>query len=365
MKTPALEKNDTDNDKIKNDVIDEMLFETWSLRNFRKSIITNGESTENYLIEKGEIASSIPHSGKKPFARAISQGETCYIFRNAGKYRDYVIFQIKLLDFLQKNRFPYATPIIIKTTNGGFFAPFEDNHYLLYRYIDGATIKPVDYSTHASAIGRCIGSFHRVTKRMSDYNPKIRDKDIFNFNYITKSISSSIARVKAQPKSDEIDELFVHIFSKGTEPYFDYINTDAIKYYEGAEKIPCHGDLKGENFLIKNGKMVGLIDFGGVIISPKIFDVQNCFQNIAGYFGKFDWDIVEKLISSYSEEIELTPQELSLIPSILVADILRTLAWIFESRAVPNNRINPRGAIFRLELLKNIKEIKSYFLSIK
>lgn len=326
---------------MKSETIDKILANSWNLSDFRKIIIMNGESTLNYLVETKEAK---------------------YVFRNAGKYRNYVNFQVDLLNHLRSNHFPYETPVIIKTNENIPFVQIAGNIYLLYRYIEGVTLKPSDYSVYAFEIGRCIGSFHLITQEMIGYDPKVRNKDIFNFHYIEDSISNSLLRIKNQNKKDAVDNLFIKTFSDGIKPYFDQIDSLAVGYYQRADSIPCHGDLNGGNFVIRNQKLVGVIDFGGVIIAPKVFDVQNCLQNVACSNGKFDSDIAEKIVRGYCKEINLSQSELAAIPSILIADLLRTLAWVFELRADLDHRIKPSEAIFRLKLLEVLKNGQKLFI---
>ena len=42
--------------------------------------------------------------------------------------------------------------------------------------------------------------FHLITQEMIGYDPKVRNKDIFNFHYIEDSISNSLLRIKNQNK---------------------------------------------------------------------------------------------------------------------------------------------------------------------
>jgi Ser/Thr protein kinase RdoA (MazF antagonist) len=319
---------------MKNEAIDNVLATSWNLGDFRKTVIMNGESTLNYLVETKEAK---------------------YVFRNAGRHRNYVNFQADLLNHLQSNHFSYETPMIIKTNKGTPFLQTADDIYLLYRYVEGVTLKSSDYSTYAFEIGQCVGSFHRITQEMSGYDHKVRSKDIFDFHYMEDSILNSLSRIESQDEKDAVDDLFIKIFSEGIKPYFSQIASLAVEHYQRTDSIPCHGDLNGGNFIIGTKKLVGLIDFGGVIIAPKVFDVQNCLQNIACSNGEVDSDITERIILGYCKEVSLTQLELEIIPSILIADLLRTLAWIFESRADLNCRIKPSEAIFRLKLLGAVK----------
>lgn len=326
---------------MKSETIDKVLANSWNLSDFRKTIIMNGESTLNYLVETKEAK---------------------YVFRNAGKYRNYVNFQVDILNHLRSNHFPYETPVIIKTNEDTPFLQTVDDIYLLYRYIEGVVLRPCDYSAYAFEVGRCIGSFHRITQEMISYDPKVRNKDIFNFHYIENSISDSLLRIKNQNKKDAVDDLFIHAFSDGIKPYFDQIDSLAVEFYQRADSIPCHGDLNGGNFVIRDKKLIGLIDFGGIIIAPKVFDIQNCLQNVACSNGEFDSDIAEKIVLGYCKETSLNQSELAAIPSILIADLLRTLTWIFELRTDLNHRIKPSEAIFRLKLLEVLKNGQKFFI---
>ena len=69
---------------MKSETIDKILANSWNLSDFRKIIIMNGESTLNYLVETKEAK---------------------YVFRNAGKYRNYVNFQVDLSQSLAVKSF--------------------------------------------------------------------------------------------------------------------------------------------------------------------------------------------------------------------------------------------------------------------
>jgi len=83
----------------------------------------------------------------------------------------------------------------------------------------------------------------------------------------------------------------------------------------------CHGDFHALNILVKDGRVTGILDWGGFAIADPVFDVANTLvlttiptkyltASMEG-FSSVDWDMAAELyLSAYQERRELDPTHL-------------------------------------------------------
>jgi Ser/Thr protein kinase RdoA (MazF antagonist) len=104
----------------------------------------------------------------------------------------------------------------------------------------------------------------------------------------------------------------------------------------------CHYDLNDDNIIITDSDYIGIIDFGDVDMGPKITDISICLCYIV-FNCEGNEDIIEssirEVLTGYMSVQPLSKDELSSIPTLVVARALMSLAIQLKNIALhPDNR---------------------------
>ncbi|WP_439591304.1 phosphotransferase [Microbacterium sp.] len=89
------------------------------------------------------------------------------------------------------------------------------------------------------------------------------------------------------------------------------------------ERLPAqvvHNDINGGNVLVDRGRVTGIVDFGDAGFMPRVCDVGIAMSYTLGYTREPDvWAAPTRLLAGYRETVELSPDELAVLPVIVRA----------------------------------------------
>jgi Ser/Thr protein kinase RdoA (MazF antagonist) len=304
--------------------VSDILAENWGVNSAGAVFIPEGVSTLNWLVQTQEGAR--------------------YILRDCGNYKDYTQFQCDVWHELGRSGFPYEIPRPLPTADGGHVARFEDSSsFILYPYIVGTTAKCADLQ--GQEIGHMLGSYHNGVAPMdwSSY-AQLRSKELLAPDGLLPHIVDTVARIEGQGPKLEVGRTFLELHPEITGKFVGMLEALDQEAYASLPCIPCHGDYKPENLLTRGGRLVGLIDLGGVVIDPKILDVQNSIATAAFGTGGFDEPKVGEILKGYSEQSALASDEITLIAPLMYADVVRRMCWQLQELCVSQSRVRPEDA---------------------
>lgn len=303
------------------------ILENWKISEFEQERISRGESTHNWMIRT--------RNGN-------------YILRNAGSDRDHIDFQNFILKELHNYNLSYSTPIPIEVNNSTYLE-LGKQFYVLYKFIDGEILDHSFKKPLAKDIGILVAKYHQAVSKIDYGFKKVRKKSLFDNYAITCSLQKSAEIIKRKRNKHQVDELFLLNLNTILQTY----NNIPLKDIEGIkqlDRIPCHCDLNIENIILQSGKIVGLIDFGGISVEPRLFDFQNAVVYIAGSSGRIDYPKMDAFVRGYFSVWPISASEITFMYSLMLADLALTLSWIFEQRRNENCRVKNSEAMFRINL---------------
>ena len=243
-------------------------------------------------------------------------------------------FFIKLINFLQKKKFP--CPNIIYNNKKKQLSSYKNKQFSIIDFVDGKIIKKINVE-HCYKLGKILATLHTKTSGF-----KIKKKNNFSLNEWAKLIK------KIRISKDH----FVFL-----ENEIKYIKKNLPK------KLPkgiIHGDLFPDNVFFKKNKINGVIDLSNACNDFFIYDISICV-NAWCYNNKLDINKMKSLIKGYSSIRKIKKKELNYLNLFLRASSLRFyLSRLMDSQ---NNKIVKKYKKNPNEYLKKLKYFQSINLN--
>ncbi len=152
----------------------------------------------------------------------------------------------------------WICPDMMKTREGGFFHICDDGIWRMYRYVRSDRISRDEPDPYVIGVG--IGKLHRILKKSSPGNfsaviPHLHDLGYYYDRYLMQK-DSDRAR---QPDLDEMIADNIGHFMNMIIPEGDVI----------------HGDIKPDNMIFRDGKVVGFIDLDTMMPGSVFNDIAD------------------------------------------------------------------------------------------
>jgi aminoglycoside phosphotransferase len=122
----------------------------------------------------------------------------------------------------------------------------------MVRGVEYINIKNVDSSLRKT-LARGLAEFYRELHSVS--------MDLFDFIGDTRQFSTSSFGLRG--REDTLGEILAGEYQNDLERRLDYL--DSYRNFDPRDDVLCHNDLHGENFLVADGRLSGVIDFGSVV----------------------------------------------------------------------------------------------------
>jgi len=219
------------------------------------------------------------------------------------------IVEMNVLEHLGKKNLPYKIPIPIKNRKGKYFFEINSNNNLwVYRFIEGKKPSKNFLRKNFYKFAKILALYH---KAISDFRVKEKGESLFD-----KKLVESYKKLSRKFSKNRYDKLFkenVNFFITEMNNLKGY----KIKY----RTLMNHNDLHPENVLIKNNKIVGIIDFDNLTPAPRVFDVS---RTMTEFCLKENWNGVnekkaKKFIKEYEKINKLTKEEKELLILIRIS----------------------------------------------
>lgn len=259
------------------------------------------------------------------------------LHREAHSFRtkNYVIFELDLIDFLRRRGFPI--PQVIRMTDGERIFDFKATHGVLFSFEEGKHILRKDL-WQVKEIGKVLGRLHKFTRNLSiNHAPyrKIITKEKIqkyvkeNLHYLEKQLPRTAKEISYLAKSKELGV---------------------------PSELPSgcvHVDLHDENVLFGGKKISAVLDWDDSFHGPFILDVGSAMRLWCAGRKKIDYKRVRCLIQSYETERKLQESEKKALKKSCFTVILWHTSYLMQPQHIEKPRILPiikNSAIF----LKNL-----------
>ena len=222
------------------------------------------------------------------------------LYRHNWRTKDEICFEIDALLHLHKKGVNVAYPIT--TTQGDYIVevslPEGLRYAILTSFIGG---KELDLSTQQDTVlyAQHVAQLHLNSKGFTTDHPRFQ-LDVKHL------LTEPLKRIKPFLKND--DWIFIKAYSQALSKKLQHA------FSESKDLILCHGDLHGGN-THNDSSALGSFDFDCCAMGLRSYDLAVFKWSLA--VNKKDENIWQQFLESYQQQILLSPDELTLIDSLV------------------------------------------------
>lgn len=211
--------------------------------------------------------------------------------------RNRFVLKFKVLDCLKGKDFPYKTPVPIRNKDGEHLTKMREKYAWIYEWIGGKSI-PRANKTQISEIAKAIATYNKfISKWKWKYEP-----DDYGW------LIGKYLRMKKVSGRKPLDKIML----KNVD-FFEKTFLEWKKKPFNKNIIPIHSDLHQGNVLFDGDKVVAILDFGNIKLSPRVRDVAHLIGTFAFDKAKLNRSKMKNLLRIYEEIAPLTKREKAMI----------------------------------------------------
>lgn len=206
---------------------------------------------------------------------------------------------ITFLNYCYTARLPVAK--IIKSTRGKQYCLIDKKPAVLQDFIQGTPLGETQISTHLSEqIGCCMGMIHTAISSQ-------KFPDTFDQHYRWNLTSFHIVEQHFTEIQDLLDREMLNIIKKTIGEY--YIKSPQLQAMKSGV---IHGDFHGNNILVANNNIIGILDVGDCNYSWYSADIAIALVHIFLEYNQED--LIIKFLQGYRQYFPLSQEEIQLLP---------------------------------------------------
>lgn len=208
----------------------------------------------------------------------------------------------KILKHLSYNNFKNVQHMYYNLNNE-FYFEIDGKFYACFSWING---REVNIKNHRE-VKKCtkiIYLFHEALKNTRDDSIILKDESNWIEKFENDILNLYHIKDKLHRKSSLclIDKFYYENIERSVEIITKIID-DLIRYgfkdfYED-NKIICHNSLYYQNFILNNNGKVYLIDFGGLVLNNRVYDVAR-FARRVFYKNNFKFRVLNDIYENYN-----------------------------------------------------------------
>lgn len=236
--------------------------------------------------------------------------------------------EMKILEFLHKERFPHSlTPVSTKTNE--LVYQYNDLHGVVFPFVEGIPPGPSDDTCYE--IGKALALLHNIT--VSEESG-LRSADLVSF---TPSIIKDYLLNENCP--EDFRNTYESLIGPHEEQYF------SISFDLGV----IHGDLYYDNTLFDNNHLSYLLDFEQSGVGDCLFDLGISISGSCLEKGRISPSLIESYLAGYESIRILKENEKELIDISIYFGLLSIALW--RIKRFKEGSLNPYMADSYKELL--------------
>ena len=237
----------------------------------------------------------------------VVTNEAAYIFRvYTNKNVETVQFEVDVLRKLATSDF--VSPHIIPCISGEYILDFDERPSVLCTYIEG-DIKETLTCNELTELGRQLATLHEL---LGNFEPTVK-KGTWEPDVLVSLYKEKGRTVILTSHTHDAKEVVAFCDEYLTETTFN----------ESLPKGITHQDVKHENVIVRDGTVVGIIDFDNAYYGTLLYDLLTTVM-WEGYNGSvLQGERVTAIISGYQSVRALTQNEKDYIYEALKLRLLR------------------------------------------
>lgn len=267
----------------------------------------------------------------------VQTEDSVYLLRIYNEDRDLegILFEISILEYLSQAGFIVQRPI--QNTAGEYLGLLEGREFVLLQYIEGEVLAQADINpTLCFQVGVRLAEMENLLdgfipkghKPDADY-PLIKDLALKNLDRLSK-LGAEGKRVAEELRSDwyEVEKLFRN---------------------PGLSKGVVHADIYYQNVIVRDGELVGFIDFDDSYWGVRFYDLALVLMEFSiKQEGSMEMELLEALLSGYQQKRQLLKEERSLLYDAMRFLCFKFLGYTAELDEFAGKLLLTNGYIHRL-----------------
>ena len=255
-------------------------------------------------------------------------------------------YEFELMEFLNRNKFPYLTPYPIKSNTGKILHKINNKDFWVYKKLPGKSKTTSPNIHQVKELAKALAIYHKYVK-----NFKKRKN---TFPKYLKWVLKEINNCNPKKNKDKIDDLALR-----EKDFFKKIVQREIKRNYSKNVVASHADLDATNVLFKGNKIVGIIDFDDFDYSPRIRDVAVALRDSCTIRNKLDSKRSNLFLREYKKINKLSKEEESLLPNMILVENAAFFIWAYSK--MKKEKENKYKFMREMSILsRNIVEQENY-----
>lgn len=274
-----------------------------------------------------------------------------FILRNMGSNHHYAQFQLQIMRHLTNSNFGYDTPCLQPTQTGTDYIVYQNDIWVLYEYIFGKPLQADGEVSFARQRGHLCAQLYCALRTLPLTDPNEYALPLFKD---TDRVNDTMTATKSDILSQKMPTLFEQRFLDNCDHLLVAYNAVAMANRASIlalEKVPVYNDWHGNNLLVRDGRIGGLIDFDSVTTAPRILDFQNAALYAASTGTGINSDALIQFAQGYTAVSPLSPAELTNIYPLMILETTNLLGKVLSERTAQNKAFLDDFCAYLLESL--------------
>jgi len=284
----------------------------------------------------------------KPFVHGVVQ-TNILLSTTTGKYafryyehrsKQYVLFELRVLDFLSRHNYPCAHPKINKEKK--LLGRYNGKYFAIFDYIKGGNVRNLNIEQQKEMV-KWLAKLHSASKKFVPRYNKYRE--MHDEEYCRETIRQEAKTMKSKKLAEER----IHFIKKQLK---------SINYPKKLSKGIVHSDYDSTNIKFVNNKLSGVLDFDDACFSYLVYDISSIIINWAWKKEKkLNYKKIRFLLNEYKKYKVISKNEINSLYSFMKLNLLVYASWALADTKKNNGFDKSRAD---LEYLDKIGEKEFY-----
>lgn len=277
------------------------------------------------------------------------------VVREAPAYRSKkdIDFEHSTIRVLAQANIPYSLPVPLQTHQGHYFVRHCGRIYWVYRYIEGTT-GCFSRRVLMCQVPQAMATLHDaiaegwITRQENPWRP-------FNLEWLVQALIRS--KMVFPPLIDHAEPCY-HYYRAKVDKAIHLVEKLTACGYDVFANFPIHSDWNPDNLVFRNGRLVGILDFGNCREGTAIHDIAMFLSRTLADLPlddsadriRLDVPLARQFISHYRRFRNLGDDEVRFIPMIAASEAADGFWWQYRML------MTGQAGLVTIESIQNVYE---------
>ncbi|MFB1479874.1 homoserine kinase [Corallococcus sp. RDP092CA] len=280
---------------------------------------------------------------------AVETERGVYLLRIYNQERDRagIEFELSILEHLSRSGFIVQRPFA--DARGNHLGSVAGRAFVVLQFIEGEVLAQADIAPKLCVqVGARLAEMENL---LDGFTPK-GGKPNADYPLIEKLALKNLARLRALgPEGEEV----------ARELQGDWDALGPVFRDIGLPRGVVHADLYYQNVIVRNGELVGFIDFDDSYWGVRFYDLALVMMEFSiKQEGSMELELVESLLTGYLRQRKVSPEERALLFDAMRFLCFKFLGYTAELEEFQGEKLLTNGYIERLRFFRSA-DVKARF----